>query len=107
MVLIPSGYHTAAIAATLATSLPQQSTNGNSMLGTEMAPQFNQYLTNNPLPEGSPWGSRTARQTNPYRDPPITGVTRYYDFTIDKKTLAPDGYCKMSSVRKSDFKQLR
>jgi hypothetical protein len=91
MVLIPSGYATAAI-ATLSAALPQQSTNGNSKLGTEMAPVYDHFLTNNPLPDGAPWGHRTARQSNPYKDMPRTGVTRYYDWTIDKKTLAPDGF---------------
>lgn len=50
------------------------------------------------MPDGYPWGNRTARQSNPYKDMPKTGVTRYYDFTIDQMTLAPDGYC-ISSTR--------
>ena len=26
-----------------------------------------------PLPNGAPWGARTANTTNPYQDPPATG----------------------------------
>jgi hypothetical protein len=69
-------------------------TNGYSMLGTQMASQLPHYLTCNPMPvEGYPWGSRTARYSNPYTDCPDTGVTRYYDWTVSQMTLAPDGYC--------------
>lgn len=91
MVLIPYGYATTAI-TTLSAALPQHSTNGNSMLGTEMAPVYDKFLVTNPLPGGTPWGTRTARQSNPYKDMPDTGVTRYYEWTIGTKTLAPDGY---------------
>jgi len=86
----------------LTASLPQQSTNGNSMLGTDMAPVLGQYLTNNPLPDGTPWGHRTARQSNPYKDMPQTGVTRYYYWTVDTKTLAPDGFCTCSRTQRSN-----
>jgi hypothetical protein len=100
MVLIPSVYK---VVTTLAASLPQYATNGNSQLGTEVAPQYAPFLDNNPLPDGYPWGSRTARQSNPYKDAPKTGVTRYYDFTITKKTLAPDGFCICPNVTFSNF----
>jgi hypothetical protein len=93
MVLLPRGYTIKEAISTLAASLPQNVTNGNSYLGTEIAPQYSPYLANNPLPDGYPWGNRTARQSNPYKDMPKTGVTRYYDLTIAEKTLAPDGYC--------------
>jgi hypothetical protein len=83
---------------TLSTYLSQTITNGNSLLGTGQAPQYGAFMTNNPLPDGYPWGKATARQTNPYTDCPKTGVTRYYDFTIGAITLAPDGY-GMSPVR--------
>lgn len=89
MVLLPPVYKAV---ATLAASLPQYATNGNSDLGTEVAPQYPPFLHNNPLPDGYPWGSRTARKSNPYKDAPRTGVTRYYDFVISKKILAPDGF---------------
>jgi hypothetical protein len=81
------------MASTLAASLPQASTNGDSALGTSWAPQYNAYLTNNPMPDGYPWGDRSARKSNPYKEMPQTGVTRYYDWTIDVATLAPDGFC--------------
>lgn len=49
-------------------------------------------LTNNPLPDGYPWGKLTDSGTNPYVENPHTGVTRYYDFTISRGLIAPDGY---------------
>jgi len=79
--------------ATLVASLPQTASNGNCMLGTEMAPHYPKYMTKNPMPDGYPWGTRTAKTSNPYTDMPDTGVTRYYNWTIDKMVLAPDGYC--------------
>ncbi|MCJ1459684.1 hypothetical protein MMC28_010063 [Mycoblastus sanguinarius] len=42
----------------------------------------------------SPWGSSTASNTNPYTQAPDTGRTRFYDFTIRRGTIAPDGYQK-------------
>ncbi|KAF4632077.1 hypothetical protein G7Y89_g6052 [Cudoniella acicularis] len=50
--------------------------------------------TNPPLPQGFPWGPRTANNTNPYTDSPVTGVIRAYDFTISRAQKAPDGYLK-------------
>ncbi|KUJ13615.1 uncharacterized protein LY89DRAFT_709299 [Mollisia scopiformis] len=50
-----------------------------------------------PLPQGFPWGTRTANNTNPRKtldDPPPTGVIRRYDFTIQRSKIAPDGYLK-------------
>jgi hypothetical protein len=81
-------------ALSLAPSLSQEATNGFSRLGTLQAPTFPEYLTNNPLPSGFPWGSATAENTNPYTQPPNTGVTRYYDFTIKRGRKAPDGYLR-------------
>ena len=80
-------------ATTMVASLPQTASNGNSMLGTEMAPKYPQYMTGNPMTEGYPWGTRTSKHSNPYTEMPDTGVTRYYNWTIDKMVLAPDGYC--------------
>ena len=76
----------------MAASLPQSITNGNSMLGTELAFQYPRFMNNTPISDGYPWGTRTARDSNPYKDMPNTGITRYYNWTIDKMTLAPDGY---------------
>ena len=44
-----------------------------------------------PLPNGFPWNDRTSNDTNYYTDYPDTGVTRYYDWTVTKQTVAPDG----------------
>lgn len=89
MVLLPSYSKVTAMVA----SLSQTITNGESLLGTEMAPQYPPFMTfDNPTPDGFPWGARTAGQSNPYKDVPETGMTRYYNFTISKMTLAPDGY---------------
>ena len=62
------------------------------------------------MPNGAPWGTATANNTNPYTNPPNTGkqtsflaratldsakgVIRSYDFTIKRGKLAPDGYLK-------------
>ena len=50
------------------------------------------YLTNNPLPDGCPWGSLTADGSNPYSDAPNTGVTRRYHFEIAKKHMNVEGF---------------
>ena len=78
----------------LLTALSQTATNGLSELGTLKAPLLNDFLTNNPLPQGYPWGTRTAATTNPYEQSPTTGVIRAYDFTIKRGFIAPDGVNK-------------
>ncbi|TGO29898.1 hypothetical protein BPAE_0010g00840 [Botrytis paeoniae] len=45
-----------------------------------------------PLPQGFPWGNRTANNSNPYTDAPHTGVIRRYDFTVQRGQASPDGY---------------
>ncbi|KUJ19252.1 uncharacterized protein LY89DRAFT_612848 [Mollisia scopiformis] len=45
-----------------------------------------------PLPNGYPWGTCTVQNTNPYTNPPNTGVIRSYDFTITRETKSPDGF---------------
>ncbi|EQL01739.1 ascorbase and Cu-oxidase [Ophiocordyceps sinensis CO18] len=72
-------------------SLPQQKTNGKSLLGTLLARLLPVFLEDNPLPNGKPW-SVMDLNTNYYRDFPRTGVIRTYDFTIARGTIAPDGY---------------
>lgn len=62
------------------------------MWGTLQAPTFPQFLTNNPIQNGFPWGTLTAAGNNPYTSAPNTGVTRSYDFTVTRGTIAPDGY---------------
>lgn len=42
-------------------------------------------------PKTFPWGSRTANNTNPYTNPPKTGVVRSYNFVLERGVLAPDG----------------
>ncbi|KAF2459428.1 Cupredoxin [Lineolata rhizophorae] len=62
---------------------------GNSQYGTLDMPEFPTCLTNNPMPDGFPWGSRDC-SSDP-ADIPNTGVTRHYDFTIARAVVAPDG----------------
>ena len=61
-------------------------------MGTLDAPPLPKFLTNNPLPDGYPWGKDTVSNTNPYHNSPNTGMTRKYDFTLKRATLAPDGF---------------
>ena len=87
-------------------------TAGTASLGTLSANPLPPFLTNNvnyerckfpttrvilmnwqPLPNGFPWGSCTANNTSP-KNPPVTGTTRYYDFTVRRGTAAPDGFQK-------------
>jgi FtsP/CotA-like multicopper oxidase with cupredoxin domain len=51
-------------------------------------------LTNNPLPDGYPWGKLTATGNNPYHECPHTGVTRHFEFNISRGYIAPDGYLR-------------
>lgn len=60
--------------------------------GTLNARRLPSYLTNNPLPDGKPWGSKTDTHTNVYTDAADTGVARNYDFTITRAQISPDGY---------------
>ncbi|KAK5708769.1 hypothetical protein LTR17_020369 [Elasticomyces elasticus] len=48
-------------------------------------------MTDNPMPEGRPWGGRNSWNTNYYNDRPDTGITRYYDWSITKIPCSPDG----------------
>lgn len=86
----------------LLTALPQNVTNGRSELGTLNATLLPKFLTKNtPLTNGTPWGSKSVTNTNPYavstnpsEKAPITNVTRQYDFTIRRGFIAPDGVNK-------------
>ncbi|KAG5934463.1 hypothetical protein E4U53_000689 [Claviceps sorghi] len=71
--------------------LPQQLTNGNSVLGTLAALTLPHFLTTNPLPNNSPWGLLNS-STDYYDHHPNTGVIRTYDFTVSRGVIAPDGY---------------
>ena len=75
-------------------ALTQEQTNGASVWGTLDAPTFSQFLTTNPLPNGYPWGTKTANNSNPYKEAPNTGVTRHYQFAISRDQKSPDGYLK-------------
>ncbi|KAF6804924.1 Laccase-2-like protein 1 [Colletotrichum musicola] len=77
---------------TVQAALNQDKTNGKSPLGTFGAAKLPQFLNNNPLPNGVPWGPLTADGTNYYKQWPNTGVTRKYDFTVSRGVIAPDGY---------------
>lgn len=66
---------------------------GYNPLGTVSTKTLPKFLTNNPLPDGYPWGKRTSRYDDP-KCPPNTGVTRYYDWTISRGTDNPDGVQK-------------
>ncbi|KAI9790634.1 MAG: hypothetical protein M1816_004967 [Peltula sp. TS41687] len=81
-------------ALSLAAGLTQDATNGVSTYGTLRMPTFPEFLTNNPLPNGYPWGGLTTDNANPYTQAPNTGVTRRYDFTVKRAKKAPDGYQK-------------
>ena len=61
------------VLTTVVASLPQNATNGGTQLGTLVAPLLSNFLTNNPLPSGFPWGMDTAFNTNPYTQSPNTG----------------------------------
>jgi hypothetical protein len=45
------------------------------LLGDLSAPQLSDFLTDNPLPDGFPWGNDTAFNTNYYTSSPNTGTT--------------------------------
>ena len=79
-------------ASNLNPSLNQNTTNGNSTLGTLNATHLPAFLTSNPLPYGYPWGQDSQTNTNPYTASPFTNVVRKYNFTISRGVLAPDGY---------------
>jgi FtsP/CotA-like multicopper oxidase with cupredoxin domain len=55
------------------------------------------------MPQGKPWGPRTCENTDPYKDPPHTGMTRSYDFTVSKKIISPDGVNKSAIVINDAF----
>lgn len=86
-------------------NLPQQKTNGHSKLGTFQAPRYPHWLHNagEPMPHGRPWGEKSADHSDPYHDPPNTGVTRHYDFTVGEMMIAPDGVQKKGLVINGAF----
>ncbi|KAB8360960.1 hypothetical protein FH972_024692 [Carpinus fangiana] len=73
--------------------LPQLLQNGGGQLGVLPSPVLPPFL-GGPGHDTSPWGNRTANNTNYYEDAPSTGITRYYDLHVSRGRLAPDGYQK-------------
>lgn len=71
-------------------NLGQSDQNGKSKLGSLDAPSYNAFIPSSKRQTTSPWGGRTAQNTNP-SDAPDTGITRSYTFTIAQSTLSPDG----------------
>ena len=51
--------------------------------------------------DGFPWGNATAESPN--QDPPDTGVTRSYDFTISRGFNSADGYNKSVILVNNQF----
>ncbi|KAI1323441.1 multicopper oxidase [Xylariaceae sp. FL0255] len=76
-----------------ASTLPQVATNGNFTWGTFDAPQLPKYLLDHHSLHNAPWGTING-SSNPAVSPPITGITRYYDFDVQRKLLSPDGFQK-------------
>lgn len=83
--------------------LDQEKTNGGSQLGTHRAPKLPHFLGDGPMPKGKPWGGRTAKHTNYYKDVPNTGMTRHYDFTVTAQDIAPDGVTMSGMVVNGQF----
>lgn len=92
---------------TLGAVLPQHATNGASKWGTLEAPTFDEFITadNTPvsLSDGVPWGKLTAEHDNPYTSQPRTGMTRRYEWDIERAILAPDGVEKEMIVVNGAF----
>jgi FtsP/CotA-like multicopper oxidase with cupredoxin domain len=84
------------------TVLPVILQNGNSSLGVLPVPVLPAFL-GGPDSAGVPWGDRSANNTNYYQDIPDTGVTRFYDFTVGRATIAPDGYEKQAMLVNNQF----
>ena len=75
----------------LVANLAQNLTNGpGTTLGTLDAKPLPQFLTSNSTTTGIPWGNATVSNRNP-ENPPNTGITRFYDLTISRGVLSPDG----------------
>ena len=77
--------------SSLVPSLPQIATNGNSNLGTLQAPTLSNFVSTPNTPDGFPWGSATAGNTNQYKFTPPGGLQRNYQFNIARGFIAPDG----------------
>ncbi|KAI9894784.1 MAG: hypothetical protein M1814_000003 [Vezdaea aestivalis] len=87
----------------LAPALSQVQTNGLSMLGTLSAPTLPDFLTDNALPSGFPWGTASSSDTNYYQTTPDTGKTRYYTLELKRAVIAPDGVEKPAILVNGQF----
>lgn len=80
--------------------ISQTNTNGNSVLGTFSKRPLANFLTNNPLPDGFPWGKATAFDTNYYTSSPDTGPPK----SARGEVMLIFGRC-YKKVRLDDFKR--
>ena len=55
------------------------------------------------MPQGQPWGSRTANVSYSPNDIPNTGMTRYYNWTVSPMMIAPDGVQKEGLLINGQF----
>ncbi|TKA75701.1 hypothetical protein B0A49_09002 [Cryomyces minteri] len=57
------------------------------------------------MPNGFPWGTRTPQNSDAtnINDIPNTGVTRYYDFSIARAVISPDGVPRDSILVNGQF----
>jgi FtsP/CotA-like multicopper oxidase with cupredoxin domain len=85
----------ATLGAGIAT-IPAFIQNGESPLGLLPVPVLPDFLGGSDSND-VPWGNRTAGDSA-YEDPPDTGRTRYYDFTVSRAFIAPDGVEKRAII---------
>jgi hypothetical protein len=78
--------------------LLQTDTNGNSLFGNLSAPTLPDYFTDNPLPDGFPWGTATAFNTNYYTASPNTGFspTLAQEMTANVLKVSPESTIGLS-----------
>nr|AAY33970.1 laccase I [Neohortaea acidophila] len=80
----------------LSPRLGQDVTNGNGVLGTLDAPRLAKFL---PDTHASRHRRKGYSPTDiGIGDVPVTGVTRYYNFTITEQNIAPDGVVRSGMV---------
>ncbi|KAI0154133.1 multicopper oxidase [Xylariaceae sp. FL1272] len=88
----------------LAGALTSSSQNGKSVWGTLLAPTLPLWIISSGKSGMQiPWGSKTARSSNPYTTAPMTGISRHYDFNISRGLIAPDGYEKSAILVNGQF----
>ena len=75
---------------------------GNSLLGTLSQPTFPRWLGDDTQP---PWGDRTTKDAivGWPGNVPVTNVTRYYNWTISRTQLSPDGVLRDVIVINDQF----